>query len=852
MAQTEPAEPVSDEPEPDERAVDRAAPPVGESSARFWSAALRDDPEPLPERVGSFEILGEIGSGAFGIVLRGRQENPAREVAVKVLRPGATTRETLRRFRQEVEILSRLQHPGIAQVYEAGVADLGRGMQPFYAMEYIRGRPVTQYTAEERPSAREKGRLLLELCRAVHHAHKKGVVHRDLAPSNILVDDEGRPRIVDFGIARPLERDASQTLRTRADQIMGTIPYMSPEQIRAPDGVDTLSDVYALGVVGFEMFTGSLPYDLAGLSAAEAMRVITDVEPRRARELDPDLPRDVECILGRALGKEPERRYASAAEMAEDLQRFLRHEPVLARPTSVLDQIGKLSRRNPGLVGAASLALVFLVLGLAGTTWGLVLARDTERELREQKAQLERAYGHWMGHVLRTIRPSARLTTVEGELLADFEQELTALLAPEPGNAALRALHARVLDAQGAFHAHGGDAETARTRYERARAIWAGLRDEDPGDVDAARGLVLDLVRRGDVARARDDLYGARELYEEGLRLDRELHDLHPEHEGVADDLCWSLERVGHMAFTLGKLDVASELAEERHRLAQRLLEAQPESTKAMYNLCASHGILKTVENASATRDEGLSHAREELRLARELTRRDPSNVLYRSRLAGAHASIAAYLAKDGEVDREGAKEHMRRHLDEVRWFAESPVSEEQGIAPYDPVFAVYGGWLEEWGEPEAARALYAEFLGIGEVLERRGSNLVVALRFQAWAHEALGGLEDHDPASPHRARADALHARLVAFPRAACQDLLRYSRFLRCDLGDAQRALGLADRACSMADPPGARALQERARVLIALGRCQEAALAIGEYARSPTANPSTVEQLTSQNRRD
>jgi len=336
----------------------------------------RIEPVRVPERIGDYRVLDVLGEGGMGVVYLAEQDNPRRRVALKVLHPGIASPSRIQRFRHEAQILGRLHHPGIAQVYEAGAEDTGAGPQPYLALELVLGRTIVEHAAAGGLGVRERLDLLVQVCRAAQHAHERGVVHRDLKPANILVDENGAPKILDFGIARAAaEGSGAPTLVTRAGEVLGTLPYMSPEQLGAdPALVDARADVYALGVVGYELLSGRLPVDLHGKSLPEAARAIREQEPAPLGALSKALRGDLETIFARALEKERDRRYASARDLADDLRRFLDEEPIFARPPSTMYQLAKFARRNRVLVGGIAGIFLVLVLGIAGTTWQAIVA----------------------------------------------------------------------------------------------------------------------------------------------------------------------------------------------------------------------------------------------------------------------------------------------------------------------------------------------------------------------------------------------------------------------------------------------------------------------------------------------
>jgi len=343
----------------------------------------------VPVRIGPYEVIRVLGEGGMAVVYEARQQNPSRTVALKVLRPGVVSSELLRRFQHEIQVLGQLQHPGIAHIYEAGIAPLSHGAgahpQPYFVMELIRGHTLTAYATRHGLSDHDKMELVAKVCDAVQYAHQKGVIHRDLKPGNILVEDEespkaigesrdgvstpasttrtparaAQPKVLDFGVSRMA--DAPATMNTEAGRLIGTLAYMSPEQVSGDvNETDTRSDVYAVGVILYEMLTGTLPYSVGQCPLPEGVRRIREEDPTRLSVRDSRFRGDVEIIVGRAMARDKARRYQSAAELGADLRRCLRGEAIEARRDSAMYVLRKSVRRYRGLVAAASI----LVLGL--------------------------------------------------------------------------------------------------------------------------------------------------------------------------------------------------------------------------------------------------------------------------------------------------------------------------------------------------------------------------------------------------------------------------------------------------------------------------------------------------------
>ncbi len=349
-----------------------------------------------PQRIGAYTPGPLLGRGGMGVVYRAERTNPRRTVALKVIRRAVQGDNAMRRFRLEAEALARLSHPGIAALYEIGLDHPGDGAggegdeQPYFAMELVEGVPITDYADANALNARERLALLARVCDAIDHAHTRGVVHRDLKPENVFVTATGDPKVLDLGIAKMANiEETGVTAPTQAGQVVGTIHYMSPEQVSGdPNAIDPRCDVYALGVVGYELLTGRLPIETTCVSMYEAMQRIRETTPTPLRTAAPNLDPDIGTILEKAMAKEPEARYASASALAADLRRFLADEPILARPPSTWYHLAKFTKRNRIVVGA--LALIFLVL--AGSLVAVSAAlRETDRQRVIADDQRERA-----------------------------------------------------------------------------------------------------------------------------------------------------------------------------------------------------------------------------------------------------------------------------------------------------------------------------------------------------------------------------------------------------------------------------------------------------------------------------
>jgi WD40 repeat protein/predicted Ser/Thr protein kinase len=337
-----------------------------------------------------YEIIGEIARGGMGVVYKATQKMPSRVVALKVMLQGtAASEDERKRFLREADAAAALKHPGIVPIYEVGEHE----GKYFFSMEYVDGRPLHQYLRETQVTLHEKLLLFLKIAEAVTHAHIRGIIHRDLKPSNILIEKDGNPRLLDFGLAKLVEtgRGEGQSVVTISGKLMGTFAYMSPEQTMGnPDEIDTRSDVYSLGIILYQMLTGTMPYRLDHANPLAIIKTIQETEPRRPSVIVRALRGELETILLKAIAKEKERRYQSAADLARDIRHFLNNEPIEARPSSTVYYVWKMVQRHKA--GTAALA-VFVLGFLVAFVWinHLRSQASAERNRAERAAQAEAA-----------------------------------------------------------------------------------------------------------------------------------------------------------------------------------------------------------------------------------------------------------------------------------------------------------------------------------------------------------------------------------------------------------------------------------------------------------------------------
>lgn len=568
-------------------------------------------PVPHPDRVGQFEILGVLGEGGMGVVYLARQDNPRRTVALKLLRAGFASPSAFRRLEYEAQLLGRLQHAGIAQVHAAGRADTIAGPQPYFAMEFVDGCTLAEHVAGL--GLKDRLELFARICDAVHHAHQKGVLHCDLKPANVLVDRHGQPKVVDFGVARALDPDVRTTsVRSDVRTLAGTLAYMSPEQTLADrDDIDVRSDVYALGVICYELVTGRLPHDVTRLQLLEALRTIRDDEPPRAASLDRRFAGDLDTILRKALEKDRVRRYQSVSDLAADVRRYSNDEPISAHPPSTLYVLRKFAARNRVLVGGVAATFLALVAGVVATSSMLRRALAAERDAaRTLAAERGEARAHqFLVDRLFTLDPMSQGGAASvPKMLEQAALEVDGVFAREP------VVQARLHHGIGMAFLNLGHLDAAEREVQAA----VDLHRSASGETDAAtlasmNGLALVWERQGKLAEAEDmfrrvlaldttdddsalatagnlaQVLRARGKASDALPLARAHHEHALARHGAAHrTTITAAVNLARIHEDLGDRDASGKLLEPAHRLAPTVLRPDDPIALALAN---SYGI---------------------------------------------------------------------------------------------------------------------------------------------------------------------------------------------------------------------------------------------------------------------
>lgn len=622
--------------------VDRA-----EALTPIWPDALsasRQTPPFVPQ-VQGYEILEELGRGGAGVVYKAWQTGLRRLVALKVLVSGASAGAAeLARFQSEAEAVARLRHPHIVPIHEVGQAD-GR---PYFVLEYLPGGSLASRLAKEPVQPRQAAEMVRTLARAIHFAHQNGILHRDLKPGNILLDADGTPKVADFGLAQRLQLEAAvlQDRLTPTGAILGTPSYMAPEQAAGRTRhLGPAADIYALGGILYETLTGQPPF--LGTTITETLFLVLDAEPIPPRRLNPQVPRDLETICLRCLQKRPASRYASAAELADDLERFLDGRPIHARPVGRLERLLKWARRRPAQAALLVVCILALVLGAAGifghqvelqhknTALAEALAAKEKQQRRNLELlrltlEVEGSYGDYLDEQLK---PLPHLTEIRSRLLDKRLAFYKPILDREPNDPQMRRT-------QGLAHLAVGVIQQKLSRYEEAeksyRAALERLQLPDTQlSPDSRRALASAKVQYGILLNTleRDDEAGC--FLAEGEEL---LDRLVIEAPSAENRHALALACHNRAAFLSkkGQRDLARQGYERAIDLRQRLMEEDPKDESYPRELAGSYINLAALFMRLPKRDP----ARAELRHAETLLKRLPPDVENRYLLAGVYLNL--------------------------------------------------------------------------------------------------------------------------------------------------------------------------------------------------------------------
>ena len=654
--------------------------------------------------VSGVRLLREIGRGGMGSVWEAEQERPKRRVAFKIVRPGRTSPRALRRLEAEADALARIQHPGIAQVFAAGHFDVGQGAQPWFAMELVAGASLLEHCRGL--DLRARVRLLAEVSEAVHHAHQKGVIHRDLKPMNVLVTAEGLAKVLDFGVARVSASDLD--VGQAGGDVVGTPSAMSPEQAAGDLDIDVRTDVWSLGALAFTVLAGQLPHDVRGCSSADAIRIAAQAEPRSLRTLAPSLPIDLAAVADKAVQRAREWRYQSAAEFAADLRRWLAHEPVTARRATLAYQLRKLAQRHTA-AGVGLLAVLATATAGGVATWRQ--ARRAEAGETEARAQLGVARG--MADFLQEVLIQASVAeqggappTIDRAFEVALQRVDADLIAQPEVEAAVRHVLGEILMASQQF---------ARAEVHLRRALE--LRVAAHGERHKQVAYVLAHLAQAVLGQGRTD--EAEPLIARALAMRTELG---PKHALILGGL---FDRLGHTRYLQGRLAEAVAAAREAITVFGTLTDER--SRRANVAILSGNLALFLFHQG-------------ELREAETLFRQtiaEERAVLGESapQVASALANLAQLLQERGELVEAEANLRQARTIQAARYGADSEVVAN--------TTRMLGGVLFDAGQRATGVALLQEALAALRATARPDPGRI------AQAQENLAAMQEADGAHP-------------------------------------------------------------------------------------------------------
>ncbi len=689
----------------------------GRDTREAEASATRQSPGaticvPSLEQFGNYESLEEIGRGGMGIVYRARQRAADRTVALKVIRrdrleslPRDTHTTALERFRQEAQAAAKLEHENIVTIYEVGEVD----GQPFFSMRYVEGQSLSEILRQGPIGNRRAAGYLEPIARAVHEAHKLGVLHRDLKPQNILVDSKtDRALVADFGLAKLTE---GKEELTREGEVMGTPSYMSPEQAKDSAHVTAKTDVYGLGATLYHVLTGRPPFQAA--KPLETLRQVIDEEAAPPRQLDPSINRDLETICLKCLQKETSRRYDSADALADDLRRYLNGEPIVARPIGTLGRVVRWCRRKPALAASIGATVVAMIVALVATTVGYV---ETSTALKKESAALEESEeslsslrkgveDFYTSVAQNALLHRSGMQDLRKELLGKARGFYDEILKRRPGDPKSRLVLAESHFHVGRISEALDSPQDALKCFEEARDIQKGLLAEEPGKPEYLQALGHTLAAIGTVLQRELKLDDARKAHAEAVEVRTRLVDVaaedpkRKEYErtlanshmnfGLLEKDCREFDRareqmnkaqdlrkkilenagndpqtrrdlgmgyfnLANLALNEGNAPDAEKNLDAAIDVFEGLLEETPEHLKNQSRLALCYRIRGDLKSYGGHTESAIEDYGKAVRLTEELARKNPSVSDYQADSATLHMSLALL-----EIDRQRPQEAL-------------------------------------------------------------------------------------------------------------------------------------------------------------------------------------------------
>jgi serine/threonine protein kinase/Flp pilus assembly protein TadD len=730
--------------------------------------------------VGSYKVLEKIGEGGFGIVFMAEQSQPVqRKVALKIIKPGMDTAQMVARFESERQALALMVHPNIAQIYDGGATESGR---PYFVMELVRGVTITDFCDKNHLPAEDRLKLFVTVCHAIQHAHHKGIIHRDIKPTNVMITlHDGVPvvKVIDFGVAKATAQKLTEkTLFTAYGQMIGTPTYMSPEQAEMSGlDVDTRTDTYSLGVLLYELLTGTTPFDkerLGSVGFDELRRIICEEEPPKPstristlgqaattivtdRQSDPRrlsqlLRGELDWIVMKALEKDRTRRYETASALARDIERYLNNEPVEAgRPTAGY-RLRKFLRRNKGPVSAVSLVLLALIVGIIGTTLGMM--RADQRRVEADEARGREAEQRQMAENARdrtrqvlddmTSSVTGDSLTTQKELSAEQKTFLTRVLTyykelagEKADDEQSRARSAAAAGRVGTIEYRLGRKLEAAAANEVALDGYAQLTAAFPAVPQYRRALALNHDNRGVLLRDLGKLPEAEEQFRQALAMLKKLADDFPAVPAYQLDLATRHTNLGVVLGNLGRWPEAEEQDRQGLEIQEKLVAKYPVVPEYRERLAFMQNNLGLCLSNRGKRPEAEEQDRRALAVLEELAADFPDEPQYRYYLAETHCRLGSLLDDLGKRP-EAEEKHRRGLAIRERLATDFPAApkyrQDLAISHYS-----LGSLLAGLGQRPEAEEHYRQALAIQEKLAADFPAVPAYRQDLAHSHDVLG-----------------------------------------------------------------------------------------------------------------
>ena len=648
-------------------------------AGRFRVNAEGERATRIGSRIGPYRILRELGHGGMGTVFLAERddEHYHQQVAIKLINPGLGGETIRRRFRNEMQILADLNHPNIARLFDGGETADG---VPYLVMEYVEGSPLNRYCDEHNLSTEQRLRLFCTVCDAVQYAHQHLVIHRDIKPGNILISSEGLPKLVDFGIAKLLVQDRSVPDATATAMPFMTPEYASPEQVYGLS-VTTATDIYSLGVVLYELLSGRLPYRLKSRVPHELAKAICDQEPERpsaalTRNIPdkPTLPKlrrhlhgDLDNIVLMAMRKEPERRYATAEQFAEDIERHLNGLPVRARNDTFTYRAGKFIRRRKFAVAAAALVVVTLLVGIITTTWQARVARAERARSERRFNEVRQLANSFVFEVHDAVVNLPGSTHARSLIVQRGLNYLDSLAQDAAGDRGLQRELAAAYEKLGAVQytpsvAHLGDLEGALQSHRKAAALREALVAADPNNLDYRRELLDSYWFIATLLGKQGDLPRELEMIRQQLPARRELAAVEKTDFVDRYNLAGTHAYIGSLLMSMGDAQGALENQKEALRIRETLAASDPNNARSRRALTISYEYLGLATALAGDTQAALDWQQRGLAARESLVAADPLNTDLRLMLIESHRYVGDMLFKLGDIAQ--ASKHYRKQLE--------------------------------------------------------------------------------------------------------------------------------------------------------------------------------------------